>query len=130
MRELWWSRRKKDFRIDWFSGTGGGGQHRNKHLNCCRITDIETGITTTGQEQRSRTQNFKSAFRRLVNKLMDFYNKNEAQKLEPISFGGKYTRTYNECDDRVVDHVTGLQYSYRRTVGNGDISQIIKDRIQ
>ncbi len=29
---------KTDFGLDWFSGSGAGGQYRNKHRNCCRIT--------------------------------------------------------------------------------------------
>ena len=130
MRTLLWSRRKKDFKIDWFSGTGAGGQYRNKHQNCCRITNIETGVTVIGQEQRSRSQNFKLAFRRIVDKLIEYYQDDVEKRKAPISFGGKYTRTYNEVNDRVIDHITGLQYSYRYTVGNGDISEIITDRIK
>lgn len=137
-KKTWWSRRKQDFRIDWFSGTGGGGQHRNKHPNCCRMTDLETGIQTTGQESRSRTQNLKAAFHRMVKMLVKYYNdlsKNSDssqqlnQKINP-TFGGKYTRTYHEVDNRVVDHVTGKKYSYNKTVGCGDISQIIEDRVK
>lgn len=45
---------KKDFKLEWFSGTGAGGQYRNKHQNCCRITHIESGLTCTGQTQRDR----------------------------------------------------------------------------
>lgn len=39
---------KDDFDIDWFSGSGAGGQHRNKHQNCVRLKDKETGITCVG----------------------------------------------------------------------------------
>jgi len=33
MRELAFSVTKKDLEITYFSGTGKGGQHRNKHKN-------------------------------------------------------------------------------------------------
>ena len=66
MRKLLFSVTKKDLDITWFSGTGGGGQYRNKHQNCCRIKHPESGVTTTGQEERSQKQNLKNAFLRLT----------------------------------------------------------------
>lgn len=52
---------KKDFEVTWFSGSGGGGQHRNKHKNCCRIKHVQSGVISTGQSHRSRVQNQKEA---------------------------------------------------------------------
>ena len=57
---------KKDFTVQYFSGRGAGGQHRNKHQNCCRITHPASGVVGTGTESRSRKQNRYVAFRRLV----------------------------------------------------------------
>ena len=57
----------KDFEIDWFSGTGAGGQHRNKHQNCCRLKHKETGIIKTGQSSRTREANKKEAFNNIIN---------------------------------------------------------------
>ncbi len=65
-RELLFSITKKDFKIDWFSGTGAGGQHRNKHQNCCRMTHPDSGAKATGQESRSQKENLRNAFNRLV----------------------------------------------------------------
>jgi protein subunit release factor B len=65
-KELLFSVTKKDLEITWFSGHGPGGQNRNKCQNCCRIHHPASGATTTGQEQRDRSQNQKAAFRRLV----------------------------------------------------------------
>jgi len=56
---------KKDLDITWYSGSGAGGQHRNKHPNCCRIQHKDSGTMVTAGEQRSREQNLRSAFRRL-----------------------------------------------------------------
>lgn len=64
-RELLFSLTKKDFEVTYYSGSGAGGQYRNKHQNCCRIKHIETGIIATGQDERSREQNTKNAFKRL-----------------------------------------------------------------
>lgn len=56
-----------DFEISWFSGTGAGGQYRNKHQNCCRIKHKETGIIGTGQSNRNQEANRKEAFMSVVN---------------------------------------------------------------
>lgn len=56
-----------DFEVSWFSGTGAGGQYRNKHQNCCRIKHKETGIIGTGQSNRNQEANRKEAFMSVVN---------------------------------------------------------------
>jgi peptide chain release factor 1 len=65
-KELLFSVTKKDFQIDFFSGTGAGGQHRNKHQNCVRIKHFETGIIATGQSNRERKSNIKEALSNLA----------------------------------------------------------------
>ena len=57
---------KKDFAIWYYSGTGAGGQHRNRHMNCVKISHPESGVTGCGTEQKSREQNKKMAFKRLA----------------------------------------------------------------
>jgi protein subunit release factor A len=66
-KELIHSTTKKDFEITFFSGTGAGGQHRNRHMNCVRIRHPESGVIGTGQSERSLEQNKKEAFRSLIN---------------------------------------------------------------
>lgn len=66
-KELIFSVTKDDFEITTFSGTGAGGQHRNKHQNCVRMKHKETGIITTGQTQKSLNQNRKEAFLNMTN---------------------------------------------------------------
>ena len=50
----------RDLRVEWYSGTGAGGQYRNKHQNSCRITHIPTGIQATAQ-CRSRENSYTEA---------------------------------------------------------------------
>ncbi len=57
---------KKDLTLTWFSGSGGGGQHRNKHANCCRIKHNATGIISTGQSHKDRPSNQKEALQGLA----------------------------------------------------------------
>jgi peptide chain release factor 1 len=61
-KELLFSLTKKDFTLTWFSGTGAGGQYRNKHQNCCRIKHNESGVIGTGQSNRSQVANRREAF--------------------------------------------------------------------
>ena len=67
-KKLLFSITKKDFDIQYFSGTGAGGQHRNKHQNCVRLTHRDSGVTVTAQNSRSRQTNLREAFQSLLNK--------------------------------------------------------------
>lgn len=58
---------KRDFELTWFSGTGSGGQHRNRHMNCCRIRHRDTGIIKTGQSHRDQQANRREALTALAN---------------------------------------------------------------
>jgi peptide chain release factor 1 len=66
-KELLFSITKKDFKIEYFSGTGAGGQYRNKHQNCVRIHHPESGVVVTGQSNRERISNLREAFKNMVN---------------------------------------------------------------
>lgn len=62
-----WS--EQDIRIDYFRGSGPGGQHRNTSETGVRITHLPTGIVVTATESRSRHQNLQRAMARLEEKL-------------------------------------------------------------
>jgi len=66
MKELLFSVTKKDLEISYYSGHGPGGQKRNKCKNCVRISHPDSGAMVTAQEERSKEQNLKNAFNRLV----------------------------------------------------------------
>lgn len=121
-RKKIFSATKKDFRIDWFSGTGAGGQHRNKHQNCCRITHIESGITATCQDHKDRPTNQKIAFSRLVKKLTDHYKWSNVERPKQ---NPKTIRTYHGVRNIVKDHRTGRTESYKKVVDGGDLSDFI-----
>lgn len=54
------NRSKDNYSISWISGTGAGGQHRNKTKNSARITHIPTGIVKMSQT-RSRENSLANA---------------------------------------------------------------------
>ncbi len=65
-KELLFSLTKKDFEIQFYRGTGNGGQNRNKVETAVRIKHLESGAVASCEEQRTQEQNKKIAFERLV----------------------------------------------------------------
>jgi protein subunit release factor A len=55
----------KDFVVEQFSGSGAGGQHRNRHPNCIRIIHPASNTKTQCTKHRSLHQNRKEAFENL-----------------------------------------------------------------
>lgn len=113
---------KKDFRIDWFSGSGAGGQHRNKHQNCCRITHLETGLTAVGQTSRSRVTNQEIAFRNLIQKLLALYA-TPNERIQDDNVVRTYHFERNAATDGTVSQEIG------KTM-DGDIDIFIESTLQ
>ena len=65
-KELLMSVTKSDLEFEYFSGSGSGGQHRNKHQNCCRCKHVPSKAVGICQEHKSKDRNTKVAFRRMA----------------------------------------------------------------
>lgn len=114
---------KKDFKIEWYSGTGKGGQHRNKHQNCCRITHLETGLKANGAGSRERSVNQRVAFENLSQRIISYYAvpKERRNTTEVI-------RNYHEPRNEVLDKASGIKSSYKDVVINGNIADMVEAR--
>lgn len=119
----------KDVNTDWFSGTGKGGQKRNKAQACCRLTHIPTGITVI-QQGRSRKNNYKLAFDELekrvqeINEEADRKQENSLRQMQ-INSGGRdqKTVTIRMQDDIVIHHITNKRTTAKRYM-NGHIGDL------
>lgn len=93
--------RKTDLRIDYYRGSGKGGQNRNKRDTACRITHIPTGIVSTAEDERTQGRNRALAFRRLCARLVPMMRAavqtTHDKKTDTI-------RTYHEKRNEVKDH--------------------------
>lgn len=113
----------KDFEVQWYSGTGKGGQHRNKHQNCCRIIYKKTGLKAQGTESRERTVNKRVAFKRLASLILsELAVVNERRK------DTKTIRNYHAVRNEVHDKASGLKRTYKSVVLDGDLSEMIEER--
>ncbi len=111
-----------DLKIEWYSGTGAGGQHRNKHQNSCRITHMPTGLVATAQT-RSRQNSYNLALIEIQNQVDNIflrqYNDTIAStRKNQVGSGmrGDKIRTYRFQDDRVQDHITGKTASTKKVL--------------
>lgn len=113
---------EKDLRVEWYSGTGAGGQHRNKKQNSCRLTHIPSGVISTAQ-CRSRESSYDEAFKSLKLKVESSANQQQSHSISAdrklqVGSGmrGDKIRTYRFQDDTVCDHVTGRTTSASRAL--------------
>ena len=117
-----------DLKIEWYSGTGAGGQHRNKHQNSCRITHIPTGILATAQcrsRENSLAEARKTIEERLDNLVKTSYNNTIASdRKQQVGLGmrGDKIRTYRFQDDVVKDHNSDKTASVKKVMaGNFEL---------
>ena len=98
----------------WHSGTGAGGQHRNKTQNCLELTHLPTGISVSANG-RSRKENERQALHLLEQAVQDHLNtrsqaRSAADRREQAgdrSRSGIRIRTWKLQDGKVIDHRSG-----------------------
>ena len=103
-----------DLTARWFSGTGKGGQHRNKHQTSVELTHIPTGLSRSSQT-RSRETSMKDAREALEEAVAALVASEHGAAVNGtrnaqigIGMRSDRRRTYRFQEDRVVDHLTGM----------------------
>jgi len=95
--------------ISFFSGTGAGGQHRNKKKQGVRLIHKSTGIMVTNNDTRSKKINKESAIKEMCNRLNKYYTqKNEELFTNEFQINKKIVKTYNQKRGTCKDHRSGL----------------------
>lgn len=102
-----------DFAISFFSGTGPGGQNRNKVQASARIVHLPTGLVRTAQT-RSRENSVRLAMEALNQDLDAAQNQAQWAHTNSVRTGqmgsgmrGDKRRTYRAQEDIVNDHHSG-----------------------
>jgi len=116
-----------EYDLEWFSGTGPGGQHRNKHANCCRIHHRPTGLSAQSTRFKSRRSNFQSAAKLLQARI----TANAKQQTERYRASDERVRTYHAERNVVIDHASGEVSRYTDVVEKHnvvDLQRLIEAR--
>jgi protein subunit release factor A len=99
----------KDFELIWFSGTGAGGQHRNKHQNSLRLRFLPGNLEETSQS-RSRQESLRDCWKRIKPRIEAWIRSQINSEEYPRNY--EVIRTYNIPDNRVTDHASGVQMAW------------------
>lgn len=100
-----------DFTLDWFSGSGKGGQNRNKTQCCLRLTHKTSGIMVTAQSHRDRPSNLREATKTMLHRLMEWHRQHVSRER---AMSDEVIRSYNAVDNRVVCRISGLTIEFDR----------------
>jgi peptide chain release factor 1 len=107
------ARDEREFKVEWFSGSGAGGQHRNKHQNCCRVRHLPTGLIrqAVGRERHANLTEAMEAINVALDEaeIAEALSRQNNVRRDQVGSGmrGDKRRTYRFQDDSVYDQITG-----------------------
>jgi len=113
-----------DFKFEAFSGTGKGGQHRNRHQVCIRCVHVPTGIRANGTGSKSMKTNKENALSVCKARIIAHFHEDE----ERFRAGKERIRTYHAVGNRVTDNLSGFTDSYKNVVSGSNIGGMIEAR--
>jgi len=62
---------ERDCEVEFFTGPGPGGQHRNRSRTAVRLAHRPSGQVVTATERRSQRQNLEAAYERMAARLAE-----------------------------------------------------------
>jgi len=114
-----------DFSVQWYSGSGAGGQHRNKTQNSARVTHVPSGLVRQAQT-RSRENSLQVALAALHGELdrlagLDVGSAVNGLRRAHMGSGERSDkrRTLRFQEGRVHDHITGKSAALERVMKGG-----------
>lgn len=125
---------EEDLHKRWHSGTGAGGQHRNKTQNCLELTHRPSGLSVTANG-RSRKDNEREA-RLLLQKALEdrgaeqercVISQERRSQAGDRSRSGERIRTWKFQEDKVIDHQSGISARARDILRKG-VSSLWPDK--
>lgn len=126
---------ERDLEITSTFSSGPGGQHMQKNATAVRIVHKPTGMMVKVQNERSLTQNKRTALAILQGRLQEIEEEKQAAALaadrrSQVGTGerSEKIRTYNYPQNRVTDHRIGYSSYNLTTVMDGELDPFI-DRL-
>jgi ribosome-associated protein len=101
--------KESELRIEFFRGTGPGGQHRNVTESAVRIRHLPTGIVAQASESRSQSRNREMAMKR----LQDALEKRERRKKKRVKTKVPYGEKEKRMDEKKRHSVTKQLRKFR-----------------
>ncbi len=83
---------ERDCEIEFFTGPGPGGQHRNKSRTGVRLKHRPSSVVVTATERRSQKQNLEQAFDRMARRLEEMNKRPKPRKPTKVSASKKRAR--------------------------------------
>lgn len=118
---------KKDFKITVTTGTGPGGQHKNRVKTAVVITHLPTGMQEKCEDTRSKNRNQKIAMERLIKRIDEIKEQEKQEKKNQLRKeqikDNKPIRTYNFKRNEVTDHRSGKRAKLDDVL-NGEINKL------
>lgn len=121
-----------DIKITWQTGTGPGGQNKNRSNSMVRMRHLPTNIEVC-IDGKSPQSNKELALKILTARVKEFQenidkNKWANKKREQWTGGGRgnKVRTYNFIESRVTDNITGVKSSQIDKIMKGHLELLQK----
>jgi peptide chain release factor 1 len=122
--------RESDLRIEYYRGSGHGGQKKQKTSSACRITHIITGLSSTSEATRSQDHNRKDAFRKLAAKLVPLMEAAIRQNDFQVSFNKEEVRVYRAVDRIVKDKRLKNTFDYYDVIDHNGLDKVIEELVK